>query len=500
MTGPLPPPQFSRGQSAYGTPARRRASVGPRAGSTGLKASSGGPKASSGGPKANSGGQQRASELLVRLQQQEKRKKSSARADANTIRKAFAGIGQQPGERIAGFLSLDRKARKAYVALPEKERQRVDRLLEAVKSPPGDQAKLAHEAIEKLLANKIFQPPKGKRSGKEAQSPGNPVLAELDARLGKPLTSELAAQGLDVGDVTQQIVTALAFPGWVFQGKGTATCVPASLETILAKTAPAEYARVAGGLLWDGQVTLRGGQTLELSTAELGINDGGRGSVHQLLQGSMLRLGQRLGDAGEEEDPFGGGRYARPAVFGAGTYLPGDPRPPADGQGPGDAAGPPPAGLTGKQASLLYEQVVGDPVVPFKVDGANRKAAWSMVKAAVAELGSASVGVATVDARGMTVFHEITITRIGDSKVEIADSGLGDTQMVPIKQLKADLQSIIVPTSFIRNQSVQADKHGESSRPWFGKMVGSLQAGDDGLPPEGARQAAPAFSRKLWKP
>jgi|GEM_PF-2439058 len=129
-------------------------------------------------------------------------------------------------------------------------------------------------------------------------------------KLGRVLVNLLDKPSLLPGmatgkDLVKSIVADLAHPMRISQGQGTTTCTTASLQIILARSKPAEYARIAGGIATQGEVDLRGGGKLKQSPRDL-ENLAGREPLHAAMQESMYRLGQTLGKDDKRETDFGG--------------------------------------------------------------------------------------------------------------------------------------------------------------------------------------------------
>ncbi|MBM3268213.1 MAG: hypothetical protein FJZ01_11250 [Candidatus Sericytochromatia bacterium] len=382
------------------------------------------------------------------------------------------------GEREGQVAAMPPESQAQYAALSKGERKQVDKLYQALAQESGPAAEVALIALDSLVA--------GGRLG-ERDATGRTLLETLADRAGKPLVASLARSGVSAAAQLGDIVTAIAFPGTIFQGRNTATCVAASIETVLSRTDPAEYARIATGLLYDGVTLLKGGGVVELSSSEAGRDDSGRPLAHQLIQGSLRDFAARLPDEAPGEGPpgdFGSGRYGSRRTYGTGRYASrrtfGEGAYPAGGaQAP--AGGPPPAGnlvpeaaaggLTANQAASLYEQAVGVRSVPFAVDGANRNAAIGMLREGVGKLGAVSVGVRGTDGGGNATYHQVTVVGFAGDQVVLQDPGRGETVQVPLDQFKQDLETITVPAGFIGQAAQDRDTLPAPAGDWFVPMM-----------------------------
>lgn len=79
----------------------------------------------------------------------------------------------------------------------------------------------------------------------------------------------------------------LANPLDLTQGRHPHTCVVTTLTYKLAREAPEELARLARGLLYEGEVRLAGGGKLSLDPDSLAPDDTGRGLVQRVLQTAL---------------------------------------------------------------------------------------------------------------------------------------------------------------------------------------------------------------------
>ena len=111
-------------------------------------------------------------------------------------------------------------------------------------------------------------------------------------------------------DLVKSIVADLARPWSINQGDGTATCTTASLQIIMARSQPAEYARIAGELATTGNASLRDGAKIKIKPGDF-EKSADRGPISTAFQESLYRLGSSIPDGagtvpGAEKEGFGG--------------------------------------------------------------------------------------------------------------------------------------------------------------------------------------------------
>ncbi len=368
----------------------------------------------------------------------------------------------------------------AFKQLSTEERDQFSKAYQAVGgtwAEQNDYAKKASHGLRKLLAEGRLL---------DADSQGGTLLATLAAHADKPLAKPLADAGLDQTGQLQNLVNMIAYPDSVFQGENTNTCVVASLQTVLAQNDPAELARIAAGVIWEGEVKLHKGDTLKLVTSELWKDDGGRSSTSQIIQGSFREFARQFPpepvmgrDGGEygggrgggggvrgggrygSKGTHGGGRYGVAGTYGGGrgggggTHGGGELR---DGQpasvagapsgAPGESPASVPGGLTEYQAQEIYERVLGKLAVPVPVEDGNRQAAWNGLKRALESGIPVPAGVTGYDKKNNPILHQVTILGIEGDTVFIADPGTGKGRPFPIDQVLKDLNALILPAQF----------------------------------------------------
>jgi hypothetical protein len=146
----------------------------------------------------------------------------------------------------------------------------------------------------------------------ETKGQGTPelfgILAGLDHIAQGELCPKLKQLGMEKQAMMGTLVHQLCFEGAVFQGKDTDTCSAASLQANLVNTDPGEYARIAAGIMVDGEVRIHGDETLSLSTSETGKEDGGRSGFDEVMQGTFVSFGKKFEAVGNDYFSGRGGR------------------------------------------------------------------------------------------------------------------------------------------------------------------------------------------------
>ncbi|MBM3273509.1 MAG: hypothetical protein FJZ00_00040 [Candidatus Sericytochromatia bacterium] len=386
----------------------------------------------------------------------------------------------------------------AFRRLAADQRNRFGTVTDTLGNDGFETTRQAQDGLRRLLADGSLA---------QADSQGGTTLDNLHRLATGPLTPELQAAGLHNRYQLTNMVNMLADPDSVFQGEDTPHCVPASIQTVLARTDKAELARVSADLLTQGQSQLVGGQTMPLDASELfGANS--RTTTDELLQGSFSRYARQFPVDGpfSGQDEHGGGRPTgnggvhgggrpRPRpVYGGGEFLlgaeHGGGRPKGNGgvhgggrrggsgirgggdlpdeltqagaqatQDPGAQGIRPaperdgaavPGGLSEYQAQRLYEDVAGRATVPVAVTDANRGAAWDGLRRALTvrpgeRPAPVSIGVVGEDRQGRLLLHQVTVVGMDGDRVRIHDSGSGRSTWVPADQIRKDLNAILLP-------------------------------------------------------
>jgi hypothetical protein len=351
----------------------------------------------------------------------------------------------------------------AFRRLAADQRNRFGTVADTLGNDGFDTSRQAQEGLRRLLAD-------GSLAQTDRQ--GATTLDNLNRLATQPLAPDLKAAGLHNRYQLTNMVNMLANPDGVFQGEDTPHCVPASIQTILARTDKAELARVSADLLTQGRSQLIGGQTMPLDASELFGADS-RTTTDELLQGSFSRYARQFPVdgpfTGQDEHGggrpksnggvhgggrpkgnggvHGGGRRGGSGIRGGGNF-PDGPAPAGDAPARDGAAVP--GGLSEYQAQRLYEDVAGRATVPVAVTDANRDAAWDGLRRALTvrpgeRPAPVSIGVVGEDSRGRLLLHQVTVVGMEGDRVRVHDSGSGRTTWIPADQVRRDLNAILLP-------------------------------------------------------
>ncbi|HEY9765378.1 MAG TPA: hypothetical protein V6C82_03405 [Chroococcales cyanobacterium] len=228
--------------------------------------------------------------------------------------------------------------KQRFLMLPKEQRAQFCNVLDSLAGNPGAQV-----AFASILTNE-----KSWEMKDQADPKLFGVLSNLNRIAQGELSPKLKKLGMDKKEMMGTLVEQICFEGSVFQGKDTDTCSAASLQANLANTDPAEYARIAAGIMLDGEVKIHGGQTLTLSTSETGKNDGGRSDFDDVMQGTFVSFGRKFEAVGS--DYFGG----------------------RGGPG-GSMRGKVGQGLTANQILNMNQFITGEPSVIVVVNPENRQ-------------------------------------------------------------------------------------------------------------------------------
>lgn len=300
---------------------------------------------------------------------------------------------------------------------------------------------------------------------------GETLIDTLAKRADQPLQEAMQANS-QTGGILQSVIKQVAYPDRVYQGENTNTCASTALQGILATEDPAEFARIATGLVFDGQVDLQGGANLKLDASK--VNDGADGDRSQLsdaLQTSFDTFAKQF--PAESETDFGGGRaggggrygggraagagrFGGGRVGGGGRYGEGEVGSAAGaaigGANGGQVDG---GGLTQNQIEKLYEKAVGRLAVNVSVSDDNRFSTLDGVAAALGAGQKVPVGVQGVDAQGNATHHMISVLDIrkdakdpGNDKVVFTDPGTGQVASLPVNDFAKILEAAIIPAQF----------------------------------------------------
>ncbi|MEB3204592.1 MAG: hypothetical protein VKP57_07820 [Candidatus Sericytochromatia bacterium] len=381
---------------------------------------------------------------------------------ARTARAQHAAVPVRPEhEALLGTLSPPQ--RQAFRELSESDRASFAGVLEAFeghldsKVLEGTRAGLARLLEEGVLLRKA-------PTGRASDVPPT-VLQLLASRAQAPtIATGLRERGLTPAGQLANLINHVAYPDKVYQGEGTNTCVVASLQTLMAQQDPAEYLRLATGLIWEGKVRLANDDLLELAPVDWQGETVGRSSTDAVLQEALMAHADRYddgSDSGIGGGKYGGGRRGG-GVYGNGRRGGGSYGGGRRGEGIYDPEGTSsaltrqgasvPGGLTEVQAEKLYEAVAGDRAVPVPVTDRNREQAWKGIRQALEEGYPVPASVTGVQ-NGQRVLHQVTILELrqdaaGREIAVVADSGSGEAVTVDMDQLRGDVDTAIVPSRF----------------------------------------------------
>lgn len=318
-------------------------------------------------------------------------------------------------------------------------------------------------------------------------------LSSLDST-GKSLMEQIASRMDDqpakalgkakTTDLLYDMIKGIAKPEKIFQGDGTYTCGAASVQGILASESPAEYARLALGLTFDGKVKTKSGKTMALDTSEVGRKDGAREIMDEAVQGSFKAHAQKYPDNAAETDPnragrferfnaygndygagrlgfasrFGAGRLGAAMRYGAGRLGAamrfGGGMMNALGQGgQRGKAGKTEDGVTQSQLGKLYEDVVGRKTVQMPVNAQNHQVVFAALKEVLDKDLKIPVGLTVKDKNGFETNHVVTLEGIKKGtppQAVVQDSGSGTTTTMPLPEFMRSMKMAIVPTEDIR--------------------------------------------------
>ena len=191
-------------------------------------------------------------------------------ADPNMPSHVLPGLanGVQDGKKLLAPAVASWKA----AANPERVAA-FDRVREALDKDPR-----AQFAFDSLLVA-------GRLTDSRLSAEGKPLLETLDSASSLPTRSPLRMEGI-LADVVQELADPVSI-GQELRG----TCTAASMQTVMAISDPAEYARIMTGLAAEpGKVTLRGGQELQREPGSERPDDSRRTDTSRLFQDAAVQL------------------------------------------------------------------------------------------------------------------------------------------------------------------------------------------------------------------
>lgn len=186
--------------------------------------------------------------------------------------------------------------------LSQAQQQAFDRLT------AGDQDRLRRIAgrtsgIGRLYLGRLIETPSllGSKDLVERKT----LLDRLDALSTRPL-----APGFDRAELLQALIMQTQDPGEISQG-ARGTCVPTTIEYMLAAKHPAEYVRVVSDLASpDGRARLASGAYIFREPGTENRDDSGRTVASRLFEAAMMEFGNGILDYRNDTD--------RSGAFGAG--------------------------------------------------------------------------------------------------------------------------------------------------------------------------------------
>lgn len=335
----------------------------------------------------------------------------------------LAGLVNTPGGVAARQFFQEHAA--AIGKLSEAERSDLFRLVSYVGDPkriPPEHAANIRTAVGVLVDDGRLL---------EKDTTGKSILGIFSERIGQK-TRNGGGSAWDLGE----IICTTAWPISINQGARTSTCSAAVVQAMMARQDPANYARFATGLVFDGQGVAPSGETVKLSTTEKERQKGGygegRGSVIASIQGSLIAHARQYGP-GSSEDAYGGGRRGASATYGGGRA--GSPVTYGAGRGGrggvyGGNAGD--AGLSAEQADYLRQRLVGE---------------------SDAAKGGLAYGIDLPDGRG----HAVLVTGLTPEAVQFWDPADGQLKQVTRYQFDNEFGGHLLEDAADRSRAKRAE-------------------------------------------
>lgn len=184
----------------------------------------------------------------------------------------FATLGATP-ENVAN--SLDDAGKRAFMGLPKADQEAYAAAWQA-SGPQG------RDQLGGLLKA-------GTLSQQDAQ--GHTLIATLGSLPGLQVPTGAPYSG---NDVLGQLLDHLANPEVINQGDTRNTCGATTVMYMLLKEQPAEYVRVAAGLMGDGQVTLRSGGTMQRVFDSVDKDGTNRDDVERVVESAFQDYGPEV--------------------------------------------------------------------------------------------------------------------------------------------------------------------------------------------------------------
>lgn len=237
------------------------------------------------------------SEALSRLARLAPWLPTPARPAAAPVVRAGGGLGQDTVSTTPSPVrsKLDAKQAAAYGRLSPGVRAAFDRVYLAT-------APMGQRELRAMLGGTML-------TGSRDLEGGASLLVHLDR-----LARQTLAPGVDRRFLLSSVVQQVANPGEISQG-GRGTCTVTTVEYMVAKQAPAEYARIIADLATgDGTVRLASGKFARRVPDSTGADDSGRTEASRLFEAAMMDFGNGLLSYSNKTDKNG---------IGAKTFLPG---------------------------------------------------------------------------------------------------------------------------------------------------------------------------------
>ncbi|MBM3271343.1 MAG: hypothetical protein FJZ01_27220 [Candidatus Sericytochromatia bacterium] len=254
----------------------------------------------------------------------------------------------------------------------------------------------------------------------------------------------------------EYLARQIGTPSKMYQGTDTSDCVAASMQVQLARTQPAEYMRIAGGLIFDGKATLHGpdGGTSEikLDKAAVWTSDGRkvRETTSELIQQSFMS-------------------YARKRF----PPQPGDKNPPGGARGVFGGKG---GGLTMREAEGLYENLTGRYASALAVTPGNRDAATQAVVEAARDGRSFQIGLGSDEGGHMVTLLGVRKDAKGRLMARFSDSETGSSRLMKWDKFKQLIDGIVLPSEFadpfVGARTGSSDDHGGGAIPTDPSAIG----------------------------
>lgn len=118
-------------------------------------------------------------------------------------------------------------------------------------------------------------------------SRGTTLLAHLHGYLASPNPQKMIEHGITKADVLLNVLAEALNPAVINQGDRK-TCGVASIQYMLCRENPAEYARLVFGLVTTGRVALRNGDTCEINASGIRRDNSARTDSERIFQSSLM--------------------------------------------------------------------------------------------------------------------------------------------------------------------------------------------------------------------